>query len=132
MKHNFILLVVLFGFLSNVIGQTTYYIDSVDGSDSNNGLSEGDAWQSIGKVNQSTFLPGNRILFKSGREFFGKLIPPSSGDSSNPITFGKYGGVTRPTINGKNYLMCIDASGKEYLTFENLILKNDASDVHDS
>ena len=128
MKHNFILLVALFGFLSNVIGQTTYYIDSVDGSDSNNGLSEGAAWQSIGKVNQSTFLPGNRILFKSGREFSGKLIPPSSGDSSNPITFGKYGGVTRPTINGKNYLMCIDASGKEYLTFENLILKNDASE----
>ena len=66
MKHNFILLIALFGFLSNVIGQTTYYIDSVDGSDSNNGLSEGAAWQSIGKVNQSTFLPGNRILFKSG------------------------------------------------------------------
>ena len=80
-----------------------YYVDSTNGSDDNNGFLEGAAWQSIGKVNQSTFLPGDEILFKSGQEFFGKLIPPSSGDSSNLIIFGKYGGNERPTINGKNY-----------------------------
>jgi len=105
-----------------------YYVDSTNGSDDNNGFSEGAAWQSIGKVNQSTFLPGDRILFKSGQEFFGKLIPPSSGDSSNLIIFGKYGGNERPTINGKNYKMCIDASAKEYIEFKDLILKNDASE----
>ena len=113
---------------SSLDGNQIYYVDSTNGSDDNNGLSEGAAWQSIGKVNQSTFLPGNRILFKSGREFFGKLIPPSSGDSSNLITFGKYGGDERPTINGKNYKMCIDASEKEYIEFKDLILKNDASE----
>jgi len=126
MKHNFILLVALFGFLSNVIGQT-YYIDSVDGLDSNNGTTTGTAWQSISKINSSLFSPGDEILFKSGQEFFGKLIPSSNGAVNTPITFGKYGGETRPTINGKNYLMCIDASEKEYLTFNDLILKNDAN-----
>ena len=126
MKHNFILLVALFGFLSNVIGQTTYYI-SVNGSDDNTGLSEGAAWQSISKVNSILFSPGDEVLFKSGQEFFGKLIPKSSGAVDTPITFGKYGGEERPTINGKNYLMCIDASEKEYLTFNDLILKNDAN-----
>ena len=105
-----------------------YYVDSTNGSDDNNGFLEGAAWQSIGKVNQSTFLPGDEILFKSGQEFFGKLIPPSSGDSSNLIIFGKYGGNERPTINGKNYKMCIDASAKEYIEFKDLILKNDASE----
>ena len=126
MKHNFILLVALFGFLSNVIGQT-YYIDSVDGLDSNNGTTTGTAWQSISKINSSLFSPGDEILFKSGQEFFGKLIPSSNGAINTPIIFGKYGGETRPTINGKNYLMCIDASEKEYLTFNDLILKNDAN-----
>ena len=43
-----------------------YYVDSTNGSDDNNGFLEGAAWQSIGKVNQSTFLPGDEILFKSG------------------------------------------------------------------
>ena len=113
---------------SSLDGNQIYYVDSTNGSDDNNGFSEGAAWQSIGKVNQSTFLPGDRILFKSGQEFFGKLIPPSSGDSSNLIIFGKYGGDERPTINGKNYKMCIDASGKEYIEFKDLILKNDASE----
>ena len=70
---------------SSLDGNQIYYVDSTNGSDDNNGFSEGAAWQSIGKVNQSTFLPGDRILFKSGQEFFGKLIPPSSGDSSNLI-----------------------------------------------
>jgi len=113
---------------SSLDGNQIYYVDSTNGSDDNNGFSEGAAWQSIGKVNQSTFLPGDRILFKSGQEFFGKLIPPSSGDSSNLIIFGKYGGNERPTINGKNYKMCIDASAKEYIEFKDLILKNDASE----
>ena len=113
---------------SSLDANQIYYVDSTNGSDDNNGLSEGAAWQSIGKVNQSTFLPGDRILFKSGQEFFGKLIPPSSGDSSNLIIFGKYGGDERPTINGKNYKMCIDASEKEYIEFKDLILKNDASE----
>lgn len=108
--------------------QTTYYIDAVNGLDSNTGSSIGNEWQSISKVNSSTFLPGDQILFKSSQEFFGSLIPPSSGDSNAYITFGKYGGEARPTINGRNFRRCISVSAKAYLKFENLILTNDSNE----
>jgi hypothetical protein len=108
--------------------QTTYYLDSSNGLDTNNGTSDATPWQSISKINSSTFLPGDQILFKSGQEFYGKLIPPSNGSIDNPIIFGKYGGEERPTINGRNYIMCIDASAREFIEFNDLILKNDAND----
>ena len=38
----------------------------------NNGTSDATPWQSISKINSSTFLPGDQILFKSGQEFYGK------------------------------------------------------------
>ena len=123
-----IALIVICFYSLIAIGQTTYYIDNTQGLDSNNGTSELSAWQSIDKVNATAFSPGDQILFKSGQEFFGKLIPSSSGNNTSVITFGSYGGATRPVINGKNYKMCIDASEKQYLTFKDLILKNDANE----
>ncbi|MCK5692301.1 MAG: hypothetical protein KAI08_05615, partial [Bacteroidales bacterium] len=52
--------------------ERTYYI-SEDGDDSNTGLSEGRAWQSIEKVNEQDFAPGDRILFRGGDTFQGTL-----------------------------------------------------------
>ncbi|MDG2280031.1 MAG: right-handed parallel beta-helix repeat-containing protein [Flavicella sp.] len=105
---------------------TTYYIDAENGSDANNGHSEEFAWQSITKINNSTFEPGDQILFKTNQEYFGSLVPPSNGALNNTIIFDKYGTGVHPIINARNYSKCIDASGKENLEFHNLILKNDA------
>ncbi|NOU64779.1 right-handed parallel beta-helix repeat-containing protein [Paenibacillus sp. LMG 31461] len=79
---------------------STYYVDSASGSDSSNGLSTGAAWQTLAKVNSMTFLPGDKILFKSGSVWTGQLHPLGSGASGSPIIVDKYGIGNKPIING--------------------------------
>ncbi|WP_316811337.1 hypothetical protein [Pedobacter heparinus] len=79
---------------------TTYYVDNVNGNDSNNGTSTTTAWKNISKVNSVTFLPGNQILFKAGGSWTNRLRPLGSGTSGSPIVIGSYGSGNRPKING--------------------------------
>ena len=77
----------------------TYYV-SPGGSDSNDGLSPGTAWQTVGKVNATTFQPGDQILFARGGEWRESLIASSSGAAGNPITFADYGSGAKPKFWG--------------------------------
>ncbi|WP_339319644.1 cohesin domain-containing protein [Paenibacillus sp. FSL R10-2734] len=79
----------------------TYYIDDLNGSDTNDGQSEDHAWKSLDKVNATTFLPGERILFKAGGKWTGSLSPKGSGTEGKNIVIGKYGEGVRPLIEGK-------------------------------
>ncbi len=72
-----------------------YYI-SATGNDSLNGTSEATAWQTIGKVNSTTFAPGDFIWFKDGDSFTGNLVIQNSGTSAAPIIVSSSG---RATIN---------------------------------
>jgi hypothetical protein len=86
---------------------TTYYVAA--GNDSNSGTSAGAAWQTIAKVNASTFLPGDSILFNRGDAWYGtSLVAPSSGASGTPITFGAYGSGANPQIKGS---LALNTSG---------------------
>jgi len=78
----------------------TYFVDSRNGSDTNNGTSPGSAWKSLAKVNATTFLPGDRIRLKSSSLWRGQLWPKGSGTAERPITVGMYGGGVRPVIQG--------------------------------
>ena len=75
-----------------------YYVDSVQGNDANNGLSATAPWKTIAKINSRSFNPGDAILFKRGGVWKEQLIVPSSGNASNPITFGAYGSGAKPII----------------------------------
>jgi len=75
-----------------------YYIDSVNGDDSFDGLSENTAWQSLSKVNSTEFSAGDRILFKSGCAFTGQLFPKGSGEENAPIVIDMYGNGPKPVI----------------------------------
>ncbi len=77
----------------------TYYVDC-SGSDSNNGTSPASAWQTLAKVNASSFNPGDSILLKSGCQWRQTLAVPSGGSAGNPVTFSYYGGGALPVING--------------------------------
>lgn len=81
-------------------GGTTYYVDAKAGDDSNNGTSEETPWQSLDKINATTFNPGDKILLKSGSIWNGLLWPKGEGAEGNPITLGKYGTEAYPIING--------------------------------
>src|ERR1017187_7478016 len=78
---------------------TTYYVANA-GSDSNNGTSTGTPWQTISKVNGSTFSAGDSILFNKGDKWREQIAPPSSGSAGSVITFGAYGSGAKPIISG--------------------------------
>ena len=48
----------------NTATGTTYYVDSENGNDINDGTSEETAWKSLEKVNETTFKPGDKLRFK--------------------------------------------------------------------
>jgi hypothetical protein len=77
-----------------------YYVDSVDGDDENAGISADAAWNSLEKVNGTTFVAGDRILFRSGVSWTGTLWPKGSGIEGAPIVIDKYGEGVPPHIDG--------------------------------
>jgi hypothetical protein len=91
-----ILLILTFSISS--IFASTYYIDAVNGNDSNNGTSSSTAWKTLAKVNSTNFNPGDQISFNRGNTWVGALIPSSSGTSSNRIVYGAYGTGRKPVI----------------------------------
>ena len=83
----------------------SYYVDSVNGNDDNDGTSEAKAWKSLEKVNATTFKPGDKLRFKRGCSWSGLLSPKGSGEKGKPITIDAYGDVKdgRPVINGDSW-----------------------------
>ncbi len=87
------------GIASVAFGQT-YYV-SPTGSDSNSGTSASSPWQSLSKVDSTTFSPGSQILFQAGGNWYGQqLVASSSGTTTAPITYGMYGTGAAPTFWG--------------------------------
>ena len=83
----------------------TYYVSN-NGNDSNDGLSPETAWKTIARVNQDTYIPGDKILFERGGEWENTTLQPQgSGSAVAYITIGAYGNETahapRISANGK-------------------------------
>jgi len=85
---------------SSPVSGNVYYVDSVGGTDSNPGTSEGAPWKSVAKVNAAALAPGDSVLFKAGRVWRETLVLSYSGTAGAPITFGSYGQGSRPILTG--------------------------------
>ncbi len=98
---------------------STYYI-SADGNDSYSGLSEGKAWQSIERINEQDFAPGDRILFQGGDIFQGTitLSAEDAGTLSARLTVSSFGEGTA-IISGEE-AEGLQAVSCHYLTIEKL------------
>lgn len=86
---------------------TDYYVRD-DGDDANNGLSDGNAWRTVGKVYtefyNSTFNRGDNIYFKADDTFpitawGNELRIRNIGGSSGYLTIGKYGSGADPIFD---------------------------------
>lgn len=82
---------------------TIYYVDKTLGDDSWSGehgtQQNGDGpWETINKVNISSFNAGDSILFKRDEVWREQLDPPNTGTDGNQITFGAYGSGDNPLI----------------------------------
>jgi hypothetical protein len=82
---------------------TIYYI-APDGNDAGSGTSPETPWQTIQKVNATTFSPGDMILFKAGSywELTEPLHPKGSGVEGKRIVIGAYGSGAKPQFSAKN------------------------------
>ena len=103
----------------------TYYVDSANGSDQNDGLSQAKPWKSLDKVNSAAFGPGDRILFKAGARFTGQLKPHGSGSENAPIMVDVYGGAEKPVIAAEGkFHEALLLENQDYWEVTNLELTN--------
>src|SRR3954451_13814689 len=108
----------------------TYYVDSIGGSDSNDGKSPDTPWKSLTNVNNTIFQPGDHLLFKTGSEWNGEqLSPKGSGTNGSPIVIDMYGGLgTKPKFNGAGAVdSTVDFLNQQYWEINNLEITNTAA-----
>ncbi|WNR45978.1 CBM96 family carbohydrate-binding protein [Paenibacillus roseipurpureus] len=114
---------------------TSYYVDSVNGLDNNDGMSISTAWKTLGRVNAGpnntgdAFQPGDRILFKRNGIWSGQLAPKGSGSSGSPIVIDMYGDSgNKPILNGDGIIgATVSLFNQEYMEIRNLEVTNDAT-----
>ena len=95
--------------IASPLTAATYYVDGETGADANSGLTRGQAWKSLDRVNRQEFKPGDAIRFKAGTHYTGQFKPRSSGrlieGKPTPIVVGKYGEGPRPRIDGEGKVL---------------------------
>lgn len=84
---------------------TTYYVSSENGDDSNSGTSEGQAFETLDKINEITLKPGDRVLLEKGSVFNNQYLHiKGSGTEDQYIEVSTYGEDSeRPVINTNGY-----------------------------
>ncbi|WP_372339125.1 DUF5018 domain-containing protein [Cohnella sp. WQ 127256] len=103
----------------------SYYVDSDGGNDQNSGHSPSEAWKSLANVNATIFQPGDKILFKAGGIWNGRMYPRGSGNSANPITIDMYGVGSKPLIAGNGAVReVIFLFNQQYWEINNLEITN--------
>ncbi|MFE7277912.1 carbohydrate binding domain-containing protein [Streptomyces sp. NPDC057623] len=105
---------------------TTYYVNC---SASTNGSgTQSSPWNSVAGVNNTTFGPGDSILFAAGTTCTGQVAPGGSGASGSPITMGSYGTGAKPKIDAQGATgPVIHLLNQEYWEIGGLELTNAAS-----
>ena len=112
----------LFILLTDCIG-ADYYVDSVNGSDKNNGLTIRTPWKSHVKAESVSLTPGDVVHFKKGSAFSGSIRITESGTAAKPIRLTSYGKGELPKFTNPTTR---DASGNaiilggDYIILENL------------
>ncbi len=108
----------------NFAQATTYYVSPTGNDAANSGTSSATPWATVAKVNATTFVAGDSILFEGGKTWTDTVLTPKgSGTSASRITFDTYGtgkatiALTSTTAKG------LFINGNDFLTFRNLIFK---------
>lgn len=78
-----------------------FYLDSVHGSDGNDGRTPQTAWATLARANEAVFEPGDTLYIARGSRFAGCLMPRGAGHPDCPITVAPCGAGPRPVIAGR-------------------------------
>ncbi|KAJ5531877.1 right handed beta helix region domain-containing protein [Penicillium frequentans] len=112
---------------SSFASAKSIYVDC-SGNGSGNG-SQAHPYTSLSLVNDFTFSPGDKLLFKSEVNCTGQLVPQGSGTKEYPITISRYGHGGLPVIDAEGqfnatvYLLNVD-----YWIVSDLFLTNAAEE----
>lgn len=104
------------------VNKVTYYIDSINGNNSNSGTSETEAWKDLGGfTGEYVLTAGVKVLFKCGGTYDFKVeLADIHGTKENPFVISSYGEGERPILTTQEkdeILTLIDCS---YITISNL------------
>ena len=95
-----------------------FYVDASNGLDTNDGT-ESSPWKTIGKVNSSSFEPGDHIYFKRGETWdeFLYFNESKQGSDYAPIVIEPYGSGNNPVIDDED-------KGVIFTGCSNIVLKD--------
>ncbi|WP_293667439.1 right-handed parallel beta-helix repeat-containing protein [uncultured Parabacteroides sp.] len=104
---------------------SSYYLDAVNGDDSQNGLTEATAWKSLSGLRNVELKPGDRIRLKRGGTFAGELEISGQGTPDNRIYVEAYGEGDKPCIVGNDTsLYAVRIFNSDYLTLRDIAIVN--------
>ena len=105
-----------------------FYIDSINGSDTNDGLTPETAWRSLERAHVRTYEPGDKILFRRGGKWTGMFCPAGNGTKEAPIIIEAYGEGEMPWIDGDGAEAAIKLYRVDYWTVRGIKCTNYAKD----
>lgn len=127
---------VLFSGCTNSESETpVYYVNSISGNDSNNGLSPEKAWKSLERASQVEYTAGSQLLLCSGCTFSGKLELNAKGTAEKPVLVSSYSPdneKTLPVIDAKGYVAAVSILNGSHIKISNLELTSDAGNPVDT
>lgn len=107
----FSLFIILF-FTAFTSTAARYYVSSSTGSDSNNGQSTNNPFQTLNAVNDLDLLPGDTVFLKRGDKFHGTLRIDKSGNASDEIVITSYSNGNLPVITGAKTISEFQPNGE--------------------
>lgn len=109
----------------NQILARNYYVDALEGKDSNSGTSEKMAWNSLSKVRALKLDGGDTLYLKRGQTHRGILELNAQGDSQRRAVVDAYGMGRKPIIEAPDSSMwAVMAKNPDFLTIQNLEIVN--------
>ncbi len=91
-----LLLISIAGF-----GQTNYYVKN-GGNDGLTGLSDAQAWATLGRADDVTFVPGDTLFIARGSTFKEQFVPKGDGDATAQVVITAYGSGAKPIITARD------------------------------
>ena len=130
MKLKSVILILLLGIVSGACygkpaSGRNYYIDSKQGSDNADGLSERSAWKSFERLKDIQLKAGDSLLLCRGSVFDGVLEISAQGKANRRIVVDAYGTGRKPCIQAPEAsLYAVLIRNSDYLTLQNLEVVN--------
>ena len=121
-----LLLFLLLAGFPRLVFSATYYVDSISGDDTNDGLSAETAWQTVHKVNNMMpqFSTGSDILFRRGAQFSSEsLYITIGGTEQDPVVIGAYGSGDKPVFISGADIVC-SRKGLGHITVQDIFFQS--------